>query len=160
MTAPTASSRGNPDSVGIKLPDGYATLVTLAFNPLIKFWEKTVTPPGVDGGDAIEQTTMHNSVWRTMAPRSLKTLTDLEITAAYDPDVYNQIISRINVVTTVTVTFIDDSTIAFYGFIRLFEPQSAEEGTQPEATITITPTNFDPVARVEEGPVIVETSGT
>ncbi len=41
-----------------RLDDGYQTLIEFAENPAIKLWEKSVTPPGIDGGDAIDTTTM------------------------------------------------------------------------------------------------------
>lgn len=158
MTAPVATARVTPD--GIKLDDGYQTLVTFAADPNVRLWEKAVTPPGIDGGDAIETTTMHNTTWRTMAPRALRTLTQHTFTAAYDPAIYTQILSLINVRTTITVTFPDTSTLAFYGFLQLFEPGEMTEGEQPEATVTITPTNYDPAAATEEAPVLNSAEGT
>lgn len=158
MTAPTPTARATPD--GVFLDDGFSTLVTFASNPNINFWEKVVQPPGVDGGDPIETSTMHNTTWRTMAARSLLTLTPFTITAAYDPHVYTDIIALINVPDTITVTFSDTDTIAFYAILQTFEPQDAEEGSQPEATLTIVPTNTDPVTGSEEAPVITATTGT
>lgn len=160
MSAPVASVRTDPDTVGIKLKDGYQTLVVCALNPAIEFWEKQITPPGIDGGDEIDQTTMLNDEWRTRAPRSLKTLTNCEVTAAYDPVLYTSILAIINRETTWTVIFPDGSTLAFFGFLRNFDPQEVTEGEQPEASITIVPTNFDPVGKVEEDPVMVEVAGT
>ena len=119
----------------------------------------TVTPPGIDGGDAVETSTMHNETWRTMSPRHLKTMTDATLTAAYDPAVYDQIVALCNVHTTITIFFPDGSTLAFYGFLRLFEAQEAEEGSMPQCTVTITPTNTDP-AGLEAGPVMTSVAGT
>lgn len=158
MAAPAASVRSQP--AGIKLKDGYKTVITFAADVDIEFWEKTVKPPGIDGGDHIEQTTMHNTSWRTMAPRSLRTLTESTTKAAYDPVLYTSILALINLETTVTVRFPDGSTLAFYGYLQKFEPDDLAEGTQPEATITITPTNFDPVNHVEASPVLVAVAGT
>lgn len=158
MAAPVPTTRVEP--AGIKLKDGYQTLITFALDPNIEFWEKTVQPPGMDGGDAIEQTTMHNDRWRTMAPRSLVTLTESNTKVAYDPQVYVSILAILNVETTVTVRFPDGSTLAYFGFLRSFEPDELVEGTQPEATVNITPTNFDPVEKVEAGPVLTSVTGT
>lgn len=158
MAAPTPTTRVAPG--GIKLDDGFSTVITIALDTDISFWEKTVQPAGIDGGDAIETSTMHNVTWRTMAPRSLKTLTEMSVTAAYDPDLYNQILECINVETTITVEFPDGSTLAFYGFVKSFEPADLSEGEFPEATITIVPTNFDPVNRVEAAPVLTSVAGT
>lgn len=158
MAAPVATARQDP--AGIKLDDGYRTLVTFATSPTISFWEKSITPPGLDSGDPIDTTTMHNDQWRSMAPRQLVTMTEFTMTAAYDPNIYNTILTLLGTETTVTVTFPDGSTLAFFGFLRSFEPDALTEGAQPEATITVTPTNADPVTGAEEAPVLVSVAGT
>ena len=146
--------------VGTKLDDGYQTLIAFEADPDISLWEKTVKPPGVDGGDAIETTTMHNTTWRTMAARALKTLTESALTCTYDPLVYDQIVALINVETQLTVAFPDGSTLDFFGYLRTFEPGDNAEGAQPEATCNITPTNLDPNTGNEAGPTFTNNSGT
>lgn len=158
MTAPVAGARLDP--AGIKLDDGYRTLLACAANPDVSFWEKTVKPPGLDGGDEIDTTTMHNDTWRTRAPRALVTMTEASMTAAYDPNIYNDILSVLNVETTWTVHFPDGSTLAFYGFLKNFETNELSEGEQPTASITVVPTNQDPVTGAEEAPVLVSAAGT
>jgi hypothetical protein len=158
MAAPTPTARVAP--AGIKLKDGFPTKITLAADTNIEFWEKQVKPPGIDGGDAVVQTTMHNTTWRTSAPRSLRTLTDMTTTVAYDPLCYTSILAAINREDTITVTFPDGSTLCFYGYLKMFDPGELVEGTQPEATITIVPTNFDPSGKVEAAPVLTNVSGT
>lgn len=158
MAAPSASARVDPS--GIKLKDGYSSLITFARDTNAALWEKTVTPPGVDGGDAIEQTTMHNDDWRTFAPRSLKTLTEHTFTAAYDPVFYTDVLSLVNFEDTITVTFPDGSTLAFFGYLKMFEPGELVEGEQPEATVTIVPTNWDSANDVEAAPVMTSVAGT
>lgn len=156
--APTPSTRTTPG--GIKLKDGFSTKITFAADTDVSFWEKTVKPPGIDGGDAIEQTTMHNIAWRDMAPRQLRTLTESTTEVAYDPKVYTQIVELINRETTITVRFPDGSTLAFYGFLKGFEANDLSEGEQPTATVTIVPTNFDPTNDVEAAPVLTSVEGT
>lgn len=158
MAAPTATARGTPS--GIKMDDGYQTLITFASAPTIAFWEKGVTPPGLDGMDGIDTTTMHNVQWRTKAPRALVTMTDLTLTVAWDPVLYQTILTLLNVKTTITVTFPDGGTLAFFGYLQKFEPSEHKEGEQPEATITVTPTNQDPVSGDEEAPVLTNVAGT
>lgn len=158
MSAPVPSNRVFP--VGIKLDDGFSTLITIAADTDISFWEKTVQPPGYDGGDAIETTTMHNIRLRTMSPRQLKTLTECQITAQYDPAVFSQVFNIINLETTITIRFPDHSTLAFFGYLQKFEPQENTEGECPMANITIVPTNVDPVANVEADPVLTSVAGT
>ena len=158
MAAPVAGTRSDP--TGIKLDDGYRTLVAFSANPAISFWEKSITPPGLDGGDPIDTTTMHNDRWRSMAPRALITMTEFEMEAAYDPVLYDDMLDLLNVNTTVTVIFPDGSTLAFYGFLRSFEPGELVEGEQPTATIMVVPTNQDPTTGTEEAPVLVNVPGT
>ena len=156
--APTPTSRGTP--AGIMLNDGYQALVTISSLTTVSFWEKTVKPPGIDGGDPIDITTMHNADWRTRVPRSLMTLTDSTGKAAYDPNVYNQLLTVVNVNATITVRWADGSTLAFYGFLRMLEFDDLAEGVQPELSYTITPTNYDPSAKVEASPVLTSVAGT
>ena len=155
MAAPEAMDRGTPG--GLLLQDGYQSLVTFKEDFEIKFWEKTITPPGLDGGDAIALTTMHNTAWRTFAARGLKTLTEMTLVCAYDPDVYTdgtEIAAAINRDDTITVTWHDGSQLAFFGFLQKFEPSDLTEGEQPEATITIVATNMDSDG-AEQAPVMV-----
>lgn len=158
MAAPTPTARQTPS--GYKLPDGYQTLITFARQPAIKFWEKTIKPPGIDGKEAIDTTTMLNSQWRTFAHRSLQTLTPASVKAAYDPEYYTAIRSLINTNDTITVRWPDGSTLAFYGFLQGIEYDELVEGTMPEATLTITPTNWDAANGVEAGPTFTGSAGT
>jgi hypothetical protein len=158
MAAPSPTPRVDPG--GIKLDDGYRSLVTIAADTDISLWEIGVTPPGMDGGDPIDTTTMHNDTYRTMASRALKTLTEFTFRFAYDPAVYTQLETNINVETTITITYPDGSTLAFYGFLRSAEFDELVEGTRPEGTATITPTNFDPTNKVEAAPALASVAGT
>jgi hypothetical protein len=158
MAAPSPTVRQTPN--GIRIDDGFKTLITFSRDPDVCFWEKTVQPPGLDGGDAIETTTMHNTAYRTMAPRQLVTLTEMNTVAAYDPDIYNNILSLLNVEDTITVRFPDGSTLAFFGFLRTFEPAELSEGEQPTATINISPTNVQPGTSTEYAPVLTSVAGT
>ncbi len=158
MAAPASTTRQTP--TGIMLDDGFKTLVAFARKPAVKFWEKTIKPPGIDGGDAIDQTTQHNTAWRTKAARALKSLTDSALKVGYDPKVYTEIQDLVNLEGSVTVRFPDGSTLDFFGYLKTFEPSELQEGTSPEASITIIATNWDPVNHVEAAPVLTEVSGT
>lgn len=158
MAAPTPAAYVSP--AGIKLDDGYRTTITFTQDTDLSLWYKTVTPPGLDGGDPTNTTTMLNDSLRTFAPKALITMTAMTVNAAYDPDVYNQLLALINVNTTITLTFPDTSTIAFYGYLQKFEPGEMQEGEQPDASITIQPTNQDPSDGGEELPVIYSAAGT
>ena len=156
--APTPTARVDP--AGIKLEDGYRSLITIAADTNVEFWEKSITPPGLDGGDPIDTTTMHNDVYRTMAPRGLKTMTPVTVVAAYDPIVYSSVLPLIDVETTITITWRDGTTLAFYGFIQKFEQGELVEGELPEITLTIVPTNADPTTGAEEAAVLTNVPGS
>ena len=158
MAAPATTTRTTP--TGKYLEDGFSTKIAFSRDPAIKFWEKTVTPPGIDGGDSIEQTTMHNTLWRTFAPRQLQTLTEMTTTAAYDPVVYTDIQELINQEGSITVRFPDGSTLDFFGYLKMFQPNEVSEGEQPDAEVTIVPTNWDPINDVEAAPVLTSVAGT
>lgn len=158
MAAPTPTARGTPG--GIKLKNGHSTKVTFASAPTVALWEKAVQPPGIDGGDMVEQTTMHSLVWREMAPRTLKTLTEGKMTCAYDPVCFTTLVAIVNVETVITITFPDASTVAFFGVMTKFEPAENKDGDQPTANVNFVPTNFDFAGHVEAGPAVNSVTGT
>ena len=135
-----------------RIDDGHQTLITFAADPTVKLFEKAVTPPGIDGGGANDTTTMRNMRWRTMAPKKLLTLTDMSFTAAYDPVVYNEAVAMIQVNQLVTLTFPDDSTLAFWGWLNNFTPGEVVEGAQPTAECVVMPSNQDDM-QAEQGPI-------
>ena len=158
MAAPVATARGTP--TGNFLEDGFRSLVTFGNNSTIGLWEKSVKPPGWDGGDPVQTSTMHNVEFRTMAPRQLKTLTTSTFKFAYDPAAMDSIKTQINRKQTLTQRYSDGSTLAYYGFLQSCEFDDLVEGTQPEGTATLTPTNYDSANKVEAAPVLVSVAGT
>jgi len=124
-----------------RIDDGFATLISFADDSDVQMWEKEVTPPGVDGGGENDTSTMHNTTWRTRSPKGLITLSNASFTAAYDPAVYDEIISMVNDNQLITITFPDESTVAFWGWINEFTPNANVEGEQPTAEVTIIPSN-------------------
>lgn len=162
MANPAPQLRNAP--TGIHLFDGFTTKIAMQLAPAVDLWEKSVTPNGVDGGDPVDQTTMWNQAWRTQTPRKLKSLMDCTAVCAYDPIVYQTMISIINIIQQLTVYFSDGSTLAYWGWVRKFEPNEHKEGEQPEATVTLTHCGFDPQfpagKPVEFGPQINAIVGT
>lgn len=158
MTAPATTARGTP--AHSFLEDGFSTTVAFALIPTASLFEKTVDPPGIDGGEAVPISTMLNTTWRTFTSRELKSMTPMRIVAAYSSKCYSELVSIINVEGSITIHFPDGSKVDFYGYLQSFEPQTVAEGVQPEAVCIITPTNRDPVAKVEQGPVWTVGSGT
>jgi hypothetical protein len=158
MGTPAVQTRVAP--VGLNLKDGYQSKITPAADTDISFWEKGITPPGFDGGEPVDNTTMHNSTWRTSAPRGLITATQAAVRAAYDPRILPQIEALVNVETTWTILFPDTSTWSFFGWLQSFSPGEMVEGTQPEADIVIAIGNTDPADGSEAGPNAVTAAGT
>ncbi len=136
-----------------RLDDGYQTLVSFASSPSVKLYEKTVTPPGMDGGGEVDTTTMLNTKYRTRNPKALITMSISAMKCAYDPAVYTQIVALINVNNLITVTFPDGSTLAFWGWLNKFTPDAHTEGEQPTAEVEIIPSNQNS-SKVETAPVL------
>lgn len=158
MADPATTARVTP--LGIPLKDGHSTKIAFEDDPDISFWEKTVSPPGIDGGDPIDFSSMHNLVYTTFTSRALVTLTECTTTVFYDPDMYDEALNLVNVEGSITIHFPDLSTLDFWGYMRSFIPDALEEGSPAEATIVIQPTNWDPVNNVEASPVMTEVAGT
>lgn len=138
----------------MRLDDGFSTIIEIDGLTSAKFYEKTVQPPGLDGGDPINTTTMRNVAWRTFAPKALKTLSEMKVTVAYDPAFFGttQALAILNVNKEITITFPDGSTLVFWGYLAKFEPDDLQEGEQGEADMTIQPTNVNS-SGVETAPV-------
>ena len=123
----------------IRLDDGFSTIITLENIPSVKIYEKEVTPPGLTGGGPIDTTTMRNDSWRTMSPKSLKSMTALTAVVAFATEAIPVIQEQININQVITVTFPDNSSLAFYGWVDEFTLGKFSEGEQPTATLTIQP---------------------
>lgn len=138
-----------------RIDDGFSTIFTLSNIPSAKLYEKELTPPGVMGGGPIDTTTMRNLAWRTKSPKQLKSLGDVTATVAYATEVYDDVIAQIQVNQEITVTFPDQSTIVFWGWLEEFTPGNNTEGAQPTAKVTIHTSNHD-ADGVETAPVYTE----
>lgn len=136
-----------------RLEDGFSTTISFSGASSVLLWEKEVQPPGIDAGGAIETTTMRNTAWRTFFPKSLKTLTECTVHAAYDPDLYTTILTMLGVNQQITIHFPEATTVQFWGFIDKFIPGQLKEGEFPIAEIKITPTNQDG-SLIESPPVV------
>lgn len=158
MGAPTLVTRTLP--VGFKMADGLKTTVALQNVPGLRVWELTVKPPAIDGGDPIDTTTMHNVAWRTKDAKHLKTLMPHTTKNMLDPDVISDLIAQVNINQSITVAFPDHTTLTYYGYMQKAEFSDFKEGERPEVDITWVPTNWDPVAFAEQGPVLAQAAGT
>lgn len=140
------------------LRDGYRTLATITGSAIS--WEIiSATLPALQGGGAIDQTTMANNNWRTAWGKTLKTFGTITLRVAYDMAVYTQIRDIIGVNKHIVLTAPDGAQLTFYGFVDNFTPEENREGERPEATVEIIPTNLSTAAPpVLTGPVL--TTGT
>ena len=156
-TPPVPTARSTPSAY--RLPDGFSTKITMATQPAVAFWERKVKPPGIDGGEMIDISTMFNTKWLTFFPRVLIKLDDVAVEAGYNPSVLPTIVTMTNLQDTCTITYPDSSTDCFYACLRKFEQTDMVHGEFPMANITISPTNLD-ASFNEEGPVFAAGSGT
>lgn len=123
--------------------DGHGALVSFASDSSVQMWAKEITPLGLEGGGPIDVTTMNNTAWRTQYPKTLKQAKALSMVVAYDPAVYDEIITMLNSNQAITLTFNDNSTVVFYGWINDFQPGRISSGEQPTAELTIEVSNLN-----------------
>ncbi len=139
--------------------DGYSTLINFQIDPDIEFFEKSVTPIGLDGGDPVLTSTMHNLVYQTKVSRALIDITDASVVVAYDPLVLDSIIALLNIEGSITFLFQNNNVNdeppkwSIFGYLKSFVPSEVSEGAQPEATIVIVATNTDPSDGSESAPI-------
>lgn len=139
----------------LTLKDGHGIFLAFAVDSsfFLSVDPTSITPPGVDGGDKIDQTSHSNSAFRTAYPRKLKEITDSSFTAMFDPDYYSNIINNvINKNTLITFTFPDSSTVAVYGYLKSFAPNEFVEGEPATGEFEIVITNVHSDTGVETGP--------
>ena len=128
------------------LNDGFSTTIYFQNAPsgaTLYIQETTVTPPGIDMGGENDTTTMRNTAWRTRQPKQLKTLSEFTSTCKYDPAAYSQLLAMLGDNTIVVVTFPDNSTLRFWGWLDKFVPNEIVEGEMATAVITVIPSNQD-----------------
>jgi len=140
-----------------RIDDGHGTQISFGSQPSgtgpgITFWEKEITPPGMDAGGENDTTTMRNALYRTKAPKQLITMSEMSVVVSYDAVFYDDIVAMISDNQQITITFPDGSTLVFYGWLDKFMPGNIVEGEQPTADITIIPSNQTD-AGVETAPV-------
>ena len=123
------------------LSDGFKTTISITgITPV--FEEIEVTPPGLDSGGVIDQTTMRNSRMRTALGKALVTLSSCSVKVAYDPATIAQVYAILGSNRAITVTFPNNDTLLFYAVVDKFTPDALKEGERPEGTLELTPSNL------------------
>ena len=158
MADPSYTIRSAP--VGIIVEDGQTALVAFERDPDLSIWETSSQPPGIDNGEEINITSHHNQSWRTFAPRVLKTLTPFTIGFMYDPAAVQQIRDLCGKRGSISFYWPDGSKMAFYGYLKNATFDPLVDGEPAKGQMVIVPTNYDPVNRVEAGPVMSLVAGT
>lgn len=158
MAAPSPTARSTP--VGKRFRNGFRTKVTFALDPDISLWEIEVTPPGADHGEAVDTTTMWNTALMTKAPQDLTELLEGSMVVAFQEASWTQIMAIIGIETTITITYPDLSTEAFFGWLRSFVRGPFVRGTMPTATCAFVSSAWDPANDVEAGPAVAPIAGT
>jgi hypothetical protein len=132
--------------MGAPMHEGHSTRIN--FDALdsgveLVLFEDEVTPPGLDGGESIEQTDMRNTVYETYAFRKLVKLSDSPFTAGFDGAAFGTLLSILNVNGQITITLPDAKTIIAWGALTQFTPQSMVKGQKPKASCVIKWSNLN-----------------
>jgi hypothetical protein len=152
VTPPAATTRTAP--TGKRQKDGFKTTVAFAGAPGFTMWEKSLTPPAIDGGGAISLADMFATTWRVKAAKSLKEMGDISGSAHYNPATYTDAMAQTNVEQAITILFPSGHQLSFYGFLDKFTPGENAEGNESTCSFTIVVTNRDPLTDLEAGPVL------
>lgn len=161
MAAPTPTATGTPD--GLPLEDPFPTVLVFSLLPTASFWEHSVTPSSVDGGEPLRRTNMRNIFHHTKAPRTLIEHGDVQANVFFDPNLWNQIVTSLvnRKGGSATVRKPDGSTWCAWAYLRSIVYQGITEGEQmPTADLTVVVTNWDAATNTENGPVVTSVSGT
>lgn len=134
------------NTYGISLTIGGSNGTVLGLDP------KSMTPPGMDAGDPIDNTTQSNTKYKTFSPKTLVELTNSSFTAAYDPGTWATILAKVGVNSELIFTFADATTLTVWGFLKTFIPNEHGEETDATAECELVITNVD-AAGAEIAPI-------
>lgn len=147
---------------GTRLRRGHGTVIEFSLMTTIQLWERSVKPPGIDGGTPINISTHRSVTWDQMFPRALRTLTAATGQCNYDEAVFPNIVSMCNKNQQFSVIFPTGRPITFWGWLQSFEfvaIDSDPDGNMPVADFSIQPSNTDNTG-AEVGPTVGTSSTT
>lgn len=125
----------------IVLPNGFKVLI--AIDGVVPLFELvSITPPSLMGDDAVEQTNMLNSNYRTFLGGALMTYGDISLTVNYAVGAYDQVKALIRKNRVITIRMPDGSSVIGYCIIQGFEPSELVINERPTATLTLKPSNL------------------
>lgn len=131
--------------------DGLGTIIELEMSGLV-LNKVRITAPAVEGGDAIDLTSLENTEWETAQPRQLKGMDNISFEGVYDPSLLAT--APINTNQRILITYPDASRHRFWGFLKRLEPGEMVEGGRCLVTGTLVVTNTDNAAvKAEAAPV-------
>lgn len=149
LLQPTPTPRVKP--VGeIPMEANHRIMLTHSAAPDLPLWEVSITPPGLEGGEAVDMTNQFAEKFRQKAARVLQELTDGKLTALYCPGTLRQLSDTIiNVEGIITVSMPTDPRFgfAFPGYFKNAKPSDInEKNTEPPTIeIEVVATMRDPV---------------
>lgn len=158
MALPVLSVRAIP--LAVRLDCGYQSVIVFKGRENLAIFEKTVQPPSPDGGDKIKTSTMLNVNYETSAPQRLLGFDDAVVVAAYDPHVMSILDTLVNLQDSITFAYPEGSAEVYWGYLQKVAKSPLQKDQQPEMTLTIVITNWDPVNCVEAGPIFVNGTGS
>ena len=123
------------------LQNGFRTLITIA-GITAQFEEVSVTPIGYQADDAVEQTSMRNSNWRTFSGGALLTATEVNVKVFYAPGALEQMRPILRSNRFITLTMPDGAIITFYAIVQSFVPDEHTVNEKPTATLVLIPSNL------------------
>lgn len=142
-------------SLANRIDNGFSTTLEFDENPTLEFYEVEVQPPGWDGGDPINTSTMRNTTLETFTPAALMTMTEITVSVAYTSDIFHLttgVKAMVNINQEVILTLPDGATVTFWGYVRSFIPPTHVKNVRPMAGLRVVPTNTND-SKVETLPV-------
>jgi hypothetical protein len=158
MAAPAHTVHGTPP--GKELRDGVGTTIVFALVPNVNFWETELTPPGREGGEPIDNTSLLNTVYRTRRAPVLVEGVIISGSAKYDPKITSDLNNLLNKEGACTLWWPDGSYYDFFGYLKSWKYDGHKEKTLPTAKFEIVQTFWDPVNGVEAAGVYHDAPGT
>ena len=118
---------------------GFGCRITFGTTTGLSFEEIDTAEPGLDGGDPIEIKHNAKTTYVEKFPKALSELTNGSASVTYDPSTVATVLSAINVEQTITHTFKDGDSIAYYGYLKSWVPTGKNDDGQPTADIELVP---------------------